>query len=96
MADEVKQQPERIPQIGEHIIFTDSVGVDHDALVQCVWGPRCLNLIIVSGDDKKTDQYGRQIEHYTSMNHVAPELAYGYYWRYPGEQPNSYKPPLAK
>lgn len=84
-------------KVGQHVIYTDSRGVKHDAVVTAWWASglydeatgRCpqlgtleefrklhgenaypgLNLVIVTGDEKKTDEYGRQIERFTSVCH---------------------------
>jgi hypothetical protein len=86
----------RMPTVGDHIIYTDEVGNDHNALVQCVWGKTCLNFTFISPDEKRTDNYGRQIEHKTSMQHVSCMKVHGYYWRWPGEEKNPYVPPVEK
>lgn len=83
------------PEIGDAVIYTDEVGVDHNALIQCVWSDTCVNFVFISGDENKKDSYGRQIEHKTSMQHVSKAGAYGFYWRWPGEERNPYQPPQA-
>lgn len=84
----------RIPVVGEHVIYTNPVGIDHDALVTAVWGPVCINLVFVSSDKERGDSYGRQIERQTSMTYVSQNKVHGFYWRFPGDEKNPYVPPL--
>ena len=71
-------------EIGDHVIYVDSVGTTHSALVQAIWGDPegtpAINVIIISGDSKKTDQYGRQTEHFTSVVYKEQQQAHGFYW----------------
>ena len=84
------------PQLGQKVVFTDPKGVDHEALVTAVWSETCVNLVWVSGDEARTDTYGRQLERQTSVTHATVMgQAHGNYWRYDGEARNDYKPPLA-
>lgn len=83
------------PQIGEPVIFCDPRGNDHNALVTAVWTPTCINAVLVSADEAKTDQYGRQIERPTSICHASQMQAPGYYWRRPEEPRNERREPLA-
>jgi len=85
---------ERLPTVGGVVVYHDPHGNPSDALVTAVWSATCINLIIVSRDDKKTDEYGRQIERYTSMSHKNTMKVHGFYWRFPDEEPNPYVPPL--
>lgn len=85
----------RKPYVGCHVIWTDAVGVDHDALCQCVWSDTCINLVFVSGDENRKDGYGRQIEHQTSCTHVSNMGVHGFYWRWSDEEKNGYTPPQA-
>jgi hypothetical protein len=75
--------------IGSHVIFTDENFWEHDALVTAIWGDPdkkpTINLLYVSGDESKTDQYGRQIERPTSIQHAEFNSAGGYCWRFPSE-----------
>lgn len=87
---------QRTPRVGEPLIWTDAVGVDHDALATAVWTPTCINVVIVSSDESKTDQYGRQIERHTSQTHKSVNNVHGYYWRFPDEEKNPYVPPLER
>lgn len=88
------------PVVGDHVIFHDSTGVAHDAVLTCVWDDKDLvnqpmvNLVYVSSDATKRDDYGRQIERATSCYHGGTAGAcYGYYWRYQGEEPNPVRVP---
>lgn len=85
----------RTPEIGGHVVWTDSQGVDHNALIQCVWSNTCINLVFVSGDENRKDSYGRQLEHATSCTHATSNGVHGFYWRWPEEAKNGYTPPQA-
>ena len=84
----------RRPQIGEAVTFCDSDGTDHPALVTCDWGG-CCNVVLVSNDEAKKDDYGRQIERHTSVVDADRAGAYGMYWRFPDDARIPYKPPVA-
>jgi len=84
------------PELGQKVVFCDPKGVDHDALVTAVWTETCLNLVVVSDDESKKDNYGRQIERHTSVTHsTVAGQAHGNYWRLDGEPKNPYKAPVA-
>jgi len=90
---------DRIPQLGESVIYCDPSGVDHDALFTAVWGDTpdaCCNVVFVSHDDSKTDSYGRQIERETSVEHVSKSTVHGRYWRYADEPRNAFAAPTQK
>lgn len=88
-------QTRPVPHVGQKVIFTDPVGVDHDALVTAVWGETCVNVVYVSGDESRRDSYGRQVERNTSVTHGSTTgWPHGNYWRFDGEPKNGYKPPL--
>lgn len=83
MDDEVK--------IGDAVVFGDTHGVERPALVTNVFGSwknavnevqkPSINLVVVSLDATKSDQYGRQIEHGTSVPHKQNQSAPGNFWR---------------
>jgi len=79
----------KMPEVGDVVIFHDSYGKPHNALIQCVWGPHMINVVVVSSDANKKDSYGRQIEHVTSVSMIGAghNLVYGMYARYPHEEP---------
>lgn len=88
------------PEVGDHVIFTDEKSQDHAALVTASWGspengPRCaINLLYVSDDPSRTDQYGRQIVRPSSVcNGSMMGVAHGYYWRWPSEEKKPYQSP---
>lgn len=70
----------------------DAVGKHHNALVTAVWGTieqvPCINIVIVSTDEAKQDQYGRQLERNTSLVHKTNQAAHGMYYMMPGDTPN--------
>jgi hypothetical protein len=65
------------PEIGQSVIYTDPQRRDHKALVTTVWGPDCVNVVYVSFDEAKQDQYGRQIERETSVGRFNHSNCYG-------------------
>ena len=81
---------------GEHVVFTDSRGVERSALLTIVHGESLMipardgqeeqeyhpsvNLVFVTGDDSKTDPYGRQIERESSVVHRKEQGAHGNFW----------------
>lgn len=71
--------------LGASVEFVDPTGNAHKALVTAVWGNPddnpSLNLVYVSADETKTDQYGRQIERKTSIVHESRQGAHGNFWR---------------
>lgn len=86
---------ERIPEVGKHIIFVDRKGKDCDALITAVWGPSCINVIIVSDDESRQDGYGRQTIHETSVPRMSETTPYGYHFRFTDEEKMPYTPPIA-
>lgn len=54
------------------------------------FGP-LINLVIVSGDERRQDSYGRQTEHVTSLVHKSDGV-HGFYWRWPDEDKNPRRP----
>jgi len=89
--------------IGDHVIWHDSKGKGHNALVICGFGQdgtppeeSCINVVIASPDPKEDDTYGRQIRRETSQVHKSRQPAHGMYWRFPDEEPNPYVEPTTK
>lgn len=76
---------ERQPQCGEPVIYVDPVGRARHALVTQPWGPTCVNLVFVSGDEARRDPNGRQIERQSSSVHASVQPVHGNYWRFPDE-----------
>ncbi len=83
-------------EIGSVVIYTTPKGVDCNALVTAVWGhsAACLNVVFVSPDDSKRDDYGRQTQRESSVSHVSVSGVHGRNWRWPGEVKPEYKEPL--
>lgn len=81
------------PEVGDHVIWVDSRGGNHNALIQTVWSDTCINVVFISGDENRKDSFGRQIEHATSCTHVSRMSVHGFYWRWPEEPDNPYVPP---
>jgi len=96
----------RAVRVGQQVVFHDPIGAGHDALVTCVFSGRaglcegdvgdCINMVYVSGDAAREDDYGRQIERVTSIVHKSRMSAHGNYWRFPDEEPNPYVAPTQK
>lgn len=81
---------ERKLSVGDSIVYIDAHRMRHSALVTTVWGPFTggqpgCNLVYVSGDDSKTDPYGRQIERQTSVVHLSGQPAGAFCWCWPDE-----------
>ena len=100
-AAESEAAMERKLEVGGHVKVVDVLGVEHDALVTVVWNSGhtaekfreiysqwpSLNVLYVSGDENKNDQYGRQIERdLTSLCHRDVQNGCpGRYWFFPDE-----------
>lgn len=84
---------ERTIEIGQHIKVVDEVGNLHDGLVTECWGQTVLkdgyrptiNVVFLSADAAKRDQYGRQSEHLSSCQHKTMTTAPGRFWYFPDE-----------
>ena len=82
-------------KVGQLVVWHESDGKAVNALVTAVWGPTCINVVIVALDESKQDGYGRQIERKTSCSHKSIMNVHGFYWRFEDEEPNPYVPPQA-
>lgn len=80
-------------KVGDVVVWHESNGTPLNAIVTAVWSQTCINVVIVSADDSKTDQYGRQTERRTSCGYKDQNKVHGFYWRYPEDEPNPYVPP---
>ena len=86
---EVKQEVRAATQddVGKACVYVDPTGYHHDALINAVHGPNCINCVIVVKDPDQRDQYGRKTyKGYTSVMHGSIQQAHGYYWLWPGEK----------
>jgi hypothetical protein len=86
----------RTPCVGQPVVWHDSVGKAHDAIVTVAWSPTMVNVVFVSSDEAKQDSYGRQIERATSCQHKSVNQVHGYYWRFQDEEPNPYVAPIER
>lgn len=74
-------------QIGEAVIYCDSLQREHEAIVTNVFGGRegvyepSVNVVYTSPDESKTDTYGRQLERDTSVMHRSSQQAPGRWWK---------------
>lgn len=79
-------------QIGGRCIYTDTHGVDHDALVTNGFGANgigksaAINVAYVSDDQTRLDSYGRQLEREASVQHQHLVSTHGRFWRFVGEE----------
>ncbi len=86
-------------EVGDAVIYADTHGTDHAALVTAVWGAPAggscpmLNLTFVSSDESRTDTYGRQILREGSVSHASDAGAHGRYWRFAEEEKRAYHAP---
>jgi len=96
----------KYPRVSDVVVFHDTKGVAHNALVTCYHGQvdddgnnvgnvGCVNLVCVTDDERRTDGYGRQTIHESSVPHVSTWDPHGFYWRWPDEAANPYKAPSA-
>lgn len=84
------------PEIGGVAIYHDSRGVAHNALVTAVWSPTMINVVVVSKDENRQDDCGRQTERVTSVGHKDnPGTTHGRYFRFADEEANEYVAPVA-
>lgn len=65
-------RPETSPAVGDIVTYVDEHAVPHKAIVTANWGgtnnpDTAINVVYVTGDEKRTDQYGRQIERACSV-----------------------------
>jgi len=72
-------------KVGAHVVWIDSLRKQHDALVTVWWSDTCCNLLIVSDDEAKKDDYGRQIERNSSCVHKSMNSAQAMCWCWPDE-----------
>ena len=76
----------KLPVIGDCVVFVNPQGMECYALVTAVWGfspaMPAINVVIVSWDEKRTDQYGRQLERISSVVHGDHQAAGGNYWHH--------------
>lgn len=76
---------EHTPKVGDVVVYTDEVGVEHDALVTAYWmGDKpdgALNCVYITKDTSKTDPYGLQTERASSVSRQNPSAtAHGRFW----------------
>lgn len=93
----VKHKTIKVPSFGDSVIYHDEIGTPYPALVtaggfEYLEDERAatgyLNVIYVSIDSSKRDNYGRQIERSSSVSHVSQTTAWGRYWRWSDEKQN--------
>lgn len=79
-----------VVKIGDATFVVDEVGKLHHGLVTENWGTEgspsnCVNVVFLSADPAKRDQYGRQSEHLSSCSHRDMTTAPGRYWFVSGD-----------
>lgn len=67
-------------KIGDVVTYKDEHSVDHNALVIHVHSENCINLLYLSGDESKSDSWGRQIERASSVQRQSDVTAHGRYF----------------
>lgn len=79
---------DRQATVGDFVLYVDESGIKHCGIVSAVFGPEHINIIYVSENPLKTDEYGRQIERgLTVSNRKMPGEHPCRYWEF---LPNSY------
>ena len=81
-------------QDGDVIVYHDTHGTPHNALVTNAWGgvlDGAVNLAYVSDDKNETDPYGQQLKRESSVSHVSKTNVFGRYWRRVNEEPRPMK-----
>jgi hypothetical protein len=73
---------ERELKFGQEVIFIDPYKREHRALITDVHGNTCCNLVFVSDDEKKTDDWGRQLERESSCVHISQNEARAHCWKH--------------
>lgn len=74
-------------KVGDAVVFTDPDGIEHGALLANVFdnggevADPTVNVVYVSGDSSKSDNYGRQIERASSVVHHSRSTVLGYTWK---------------
>jgi len=73
---------------GDHVVFVDAHGVEHEALVTTLFpgmggDEPGVNVVYVQQDKAMHDSYGQQITRETSVVHQSAQPAHGMYWRKP-------------
>jgi hypothetical protein len=75
-------------ETGSVVVFVDSERKEYEALVTAVWDcglPEgqmpSINLLYVSDDESREDEWGRQIIRESSVVHTSNNSAPGNYWR---------------
>lgn len=80
--------------IGDAVVYADSVRREHPALVTDVHSQSCINLVIISSDETKYDSYGRQTERYTSVGrHNQNGMQFGNSFRETTDEKPEYQAP---
>lgn len=83
-------------KVGDPVIYHDPVGKPSNALITAVWSDNCVNVVLVSDDENRTDSFGRQIERKTSLSHKSVMPVHGNYFRDQNEEPNPIVQPEAR
>jgi hypothetical protein len=72
--------------IGANVIYVDERGNPHNALVTHWHSQDCCNLLFISSDEMRCDNFGRQIERRSSCVHQKVMPAHGNYFSWPDER----------
>jgi hypothetical protein len=69
---------------GDFVIYHDTHGKPHNALVTAAWGGTvdgAINLVYVSDEETERDAYGQQTKRESSVTHGSKTNVFGRYWR---------------
>ena len=72
--------------VGTVCWYFDPRGKRYDALITAVWGPQCINVVIVNDVEGQTDAYGQKLMRWTSVMHASLHQAHGNFWLKVGEE----------
>jgi hypothetical protein len=80
---------DKLIKVGDAVIYIDERYREHNALVTSVHGEPdkrpCVNLLFVSDDESRRDQYGTQIDRRSSCVHRVNNSARANCWHFAGE-----------
>jgi len=57
-------------KVGDVVTYVDEMRQERNALVTCVHNQDYINLVVVANDPNKTDGYGQQTEHDSSVGRL--------------------------
>lgn len=86
---------EKVPKIGDVVLYVTPKGPSVNAPVTTVWSPVMINVVFVTPDVEQRDDYGRQTKRESSVGHKSmPGVVHGRYWRWSDEEAVPHAGPL--